>query len=211
VKLLNKRLSNEIENERKDYDMTKKQKLMKVDNLQFNLIETSELPFMNKVIHKGNFDGYILYRKQNSKWKWYPIMNFKDVYKIKDKKLSYILYNIIGYMEDGKPFMMIDENIPINLNIASKSTITDENNNPMYNGIDLCYDSKAFYIYLEYATLKNLTPKSESSSDFWNMIKEYWWVALIFIGIMLLLFLTPQGKEFISKLMPQNANGLIKR
>lgn len=161
----------------------------------------------SKVKFGGKHDGYILYRKLNRRWQFIKVDNFKDVYKIAHKHYAYIVDNVVGFFEDGKPFFIVDERIPITLNTSARSSIVDENGEPMFDGKDLCYDGKAFYVYLDTITLKNLTPKESSDLDFMKFLKDYWWIILIVLALMLFLFLTPMGKDLLQKLadsIPKN-------
>jgi len=161
----------------------------------------------SKVKLGGKYDGYILYRKINRRWSFIKVENFKDVYKMIHKHYAFIVDNIVGYFDDGKPFFIIDERIPITLNTSARSSILDEDNNPIFDGKDLCYDSKAFYVYLDTITLKNLTPKEANEFDFGKFLRDYWWVIVIVVAIMIFLFLTPMGKDMINKIaasIPKN-------
>jgi hypothetical protein len=201
-------------------NVTQKQKIKNIQNDFKKLEKLSDIgkyeiflnPFKKKFsFERQNIDGYIFYRKLNRKWVFLGVTNFSDIYKIISKKYAYIIDKIIGHFEDGKPFLMLDEHIPITLNLSAKSNIQDENKNFLMNGKDLCYDAKAFYLYLDIATLKNLTPQEATVGfDLWGFIKSWWWVILIFVGIMLLLFLTPFGKDLLLKIMPQNLQETIQ-
>jgi hypothetical protein len=161
----------------------------------------------SKVKLGGKYDGYILYRRMSRRWSFIKVENFKDVYKLIHKHYAYIVDNIVGYFDDGKPFFIIDERIPITLNVAARSSIVDEDNMPIFDGKDLCYDSKAFYVYLDTITLKNLTPKEANEFDFGKFLRDYWWVIVIVVAIMVFLFLTPMGKDMINKIaasIPKN-------
>jgi hypothetical protein len=162
---------------------------------------------ISKVKLGGKYDGYILYRRMSRRWSFIKVENFKDVYKMIHKHYAYIVDNIVGYFDDGKPFFIIDERIPITLNVAARSSIVDDDNQSIFDGKDLCYDSKAFYVYLDTITLKNLTPKEANEFDFMQFLRNYWWVFVIIVAIMMFLFLTPMGKDMINKIaesIPKN-------
>jgi hypothetical protein len=133
--------------------------LIENKTLSLTLNEVADNKFIPDMIKQVGIDGYILFKKKNSNWKFIPVKNFKNVFKYTDTKSAFILDKIIGKFDNGKPFMMIDENIPITLNEDIKSTLTYENER-LGEGIDLCYDSRAFYVYLDTVTLKNLTVPS---------------------------------------------------
>lgn len=155
----------------------------------------------------GKCDGYILYRKQNRRWRFIKVVNFRDVYKIIHAKYAYIIDNVVGVFDDGKPFFIIDEKIPITLNLSARSSIVDDDGEALFDGKDLCYDAKGFYVYLDTITLKNLTPKelNSGSGDFMKFLADWWWAILIVLLLVLFFTLTPIGKDMLLKIMPMIA------
>jgi len=121
---------------------------------------------------------------------------------------------------DNKPFIMLKNKCAISLGLHEHSNLIEENflnidddnistkivtdnkTVTFIKGYDLCYNAESYYTYLDYATQKNLQAKD--TIDIGEWIKKHWLLILIGIIILGLLFLTPQGKELLMKLQPQN-------
>jgi len=162
-------------------------------------------------------DGLILRDISSNQWKTYKVRGFKYVEKIKDK--AYMPASIFGKL-DNKPFIMLKNKCAISLGLHEHSNLIEENflnidddnistkivtdnkTVTFIKGYDLCYNAESYYTYLDYATQKNLQAKD--TIDIGEWIKKHWLLILIGIIILGLLFLTPQGKELLMKLQPQN-------
>ena len=136
--------------------------------------------FLNRVF---KFDGYILYINKANELKLFKVKNFKQIYNLNDLE-TYGLNDAIGTF-NGKPIFMVKYPNPITLDIK---------------GTSLSYDAMIFYNMVNKVTKQNLTNWG-SNLGLGDFIKKYFIYIIIAIGL-ILLFTTPQGQEFLSKIIP---------
>lgn len=144
----------------------------------------------------GNFDGYIIKEIIDGNYRLLKVSGMKDIYK--EKNSSTYLYKIMGLL-DNKPFFLMKRNVPISVNEKTTSTIGYK------DCVDLCYDTKAFYTYLDYIALKNLSTKGEGF-DFGEWFGKNWWIVIIVLVLAGLLFFTDVGKQLLSQIIVVKPN-----
>ena len=156
------------------------------NKLIINLI-SSEIkePPIKKLLNKlFKNEGYILYINKANELKFYSVRNFKYIYNIDTE--SYGLNKVIGTY-NGKPIFLVKYPYAISLDLGLNN---------------LAYDSPTFYNYVNKVTKQNLT-NFGSSVGLGEWIKKNF--LLIIIGIaLILLFTTPQGKQFLAGILPKN-------
>jgi len=131
------------------------------------------------------FDGYLLYINKAEELKIFKINNFKTIYNLNSIE-SYGLKKCIGNF-NGKPIFIVKYPYAMSLDIGENT---------------LSYDSPTFYNYVNKVTIQNLT-NFGGNFNFTDFLKKNF--ILIIIGIaLILLFTTPQGKEFLANIIPSS-------
>ena len=138
--------------------------------------------FFNNVF---KFDGYVLYLNKANEMKIHKVKNFRTIYNLNDCE-SYGLKDKIGTF-NGKPIFMVKYPYAMSLDIGENS---------------LKYDSPTFYNYVNKVTKQNLTNMG-SNLGLGDWIKKNFLLIIIAIAL-ILLFTTPQGKEFLSHIIPSS-------
>lgn len=155
----------------------------------------------------GRKSGHIIYEYMPGKYKFVSVENFKDVFKHKD--LAYILQDHMGTWEDGKPFLLLKNRIPISLNTVKAIIHDEKKDKTLKETYHLCYDPKSFYTCLDFVQMRNLNTKAVAG-DFWERFK---WIilALIILAIVLAvgaIFFPIQFNMLLNTLFPKKAPGV---
>jgi hypothetical protein len=156
---------------------------------EINLLKKGENKFRDFLI---KYDGLLIYEFMPKKYKMIKVGNFKEIQKIKNNAM--MLIEAEGTI-NNKPFFIIKNKIPISLNSDVRSYNKLDKNSKAKNGIDLCYDTEAFYTHLEYVTMANLQAKGQSDLGEW--FKKYWLLIVIIIILVVVFIFTPYGRQFI--------------
>ena len=159
-------------------------------SLNLNLVSKEIKPtLLNRFIrHIFKHDGYILYINKADELKIFKVNNFKTIYDLNSIE-SYGLNKCIGSY-NGKPIFMVKYPYAMSLDIGKNT---------------LSYDAPTFYNYVNKVTKANLTNWG-SSLGLGDFIKKNFLIIIIAI-IAIILLTTPQGKEFISNIIPSSRPG----
>ncbi len=159
-------------------------------SLNLNLVSKEIKPNIINKIFKNIFkhDGYILYINKANELKIFKVNNFKTIYDFNSIE-SYGINNCVGNYQ-GKPIFMVKYPYAISLDIGKNT---------------LSYDAPTFYNYVNKVTKQNLT-NWNSPLGIGDFIKKNFLIIVIAI-IAIILLTTPQGKEFLSNIIPSTKPG----
>lgn len=178
-------------------DKTKEQlKLKKLFETEKEVIVLQEAKMFQ--LPSLKIDSFIFHEKINgsNNLKFSPLTNYTDI--LKTKGSAFALYKETFKVND-KPAFLLKNGYPMNLNLETIQ-IESQMTNPKED-YELVFDDKGFNTLLDFATYSNLKIKSDKNAELWSFISENWIALVIMIIVSIVLFATPQGKEFLQNFL----------
>lgn len=179
-----------------------KEKIHKIMETDKEIIIYKEAKKLN--LPSFGFDGYILYENitNSGDLKLIQIANFKEIYR-KMKGKSFYLWKKTGTI-NGKPYFLVKGNIAISGQIKATSELINQDMKDgikyYEDGVDMVYSPEVFDTMLDYVSFANLKVK-KGVGNIGEFIRENWLFILVAIIIVVIIFATPQGRQFIQNFL----------